>query len=67
MIREGSSDVPFSSTYGIWSTKAAGYEVSRAKPFENDPREARGEVLFASEPNNIMPRGGEPFDEACTH
>lgn len=28
------------------------YEVSRAKPLENDPREARGEVLFASEPNN---------------
>ena len=32
------------------------YEVSRANPFENDPREARGEVLFASEPNNATRR-----------
>lgn len=41
------------------------YEVSRANSFENDPREARGEVLFALKAN--PPGVGEPFDEACTH
>jgi hypothetical protein len=39
------------------------YEVSRANPFENDPREEK----CCLQANPIMPRGGEPFDEACTH
>lgn len=64
MIGEGSSDVPLSIVALMGSgQQRCHYEVSRANPFENDPRERREEKCCL-QANLIIPRGGEPFDEA---